>query len=64
MRRREFVTLAGLGIAAWPCLATARDEQVRRIAVLVPGAEGDSEVIERGLRCSRRPRRQRNPYLD
>jgi len=44
MRRREFVTLAGLGIAAWPCLATARDEQVRRVAVLVPGAEGDSEA--------------------
>jgi putative ABC transport system substrate-binding protein len=47
MRRREFIALIGGTVAAWPLVARAQAERVRRIGVLTPLGENDPEEQSR-----------------
>jgi putative tryptophan/tyrosine transport system substrate-binding protein len=48
MKRREFITLLGSAVAAWPVVARAQQpERMRRIGVLMPGAADDAEYQAR-----------------
>ena len=48
MRRREFITLLGGAVTAWPSVARAQQrEQLRRIGVLLPTTADDPVFQDR-----------------
>jgi putative tryptophan/tyrosine transport system substrate-binding protein len=55
MRRREFITLLGGAVAAWPVAARAQTKRMQRIGVLMglvandPEAQSRVDAFESGL---------------
>ena len=47
MRRRKFITLLGTVSVAWPILALAQQERVRRVGVLIGTTANDPETKRR-----------------
>jgi hypothetical protein len=60
VKRREFITLLG-GATAWPLVARAQTERVRRIGVLQGLAESDPEAQARTTAFRRDYRRSDGP---
>ncbi|HEX3337906.1 MAG TPA: ABC transporter substrate-binding protein [Pseudolabrys sp.] len=48
MRRRDFITLLGAATTTWPLTARAQREQMKRIAILLPG-NADDPVLQARL---------------
>ena len=44
MKRREFISIVGGAGAAWPMVAWAQQERMRRVAVLAPFDNNDPEA--------------------
>ena len=47
MKRRDFITLLGSAVAAWPFVARAQADRVRRVGALMGTSADDPVSVER-----------------